>query len=247
MRRWSIWRWDCTAAWAASIALAYWDGRRGQRMQWRVSGQTLEEWRHHGPPVCRVVLERRARTCGAIKEKLHGRPALSMLFGSSGAYDNEQRLLHGTGDLAPLEITINGRPLQPSVFSFRPFQGLWPTRQLFRREYMLSARRHAGLPFTGLEPGGFRHGTLPFAPLRSLRGHPEPPGRPSFPDVARRSGPAGMQLTTKENAYLVVLDGKGLSTNLTTLQFIEDDRFRDFFHKACLFGQDPGLLAIPRF
>ena len=48
-------------------------------------------------------------------------------------------------------------------------------------------------------------------------------------------------------AYLVVLDGKGLSTDLTTLQFIEDDRFRDFFHKACLFGQDPGLLAIPRF
>ena len=233
---------------AQSIALAYWDGRRGQRMQWRVSGQTLEEWRHHGPPVCRVLLERaREDLWREVKEKLHGRPALSMLFGGSAAYDNEQRLLHGTGDLAPLEITINGRPIQPSTFSFRPFQGLWPTRQLFRREYC----------FPPGDTPGFRLPSWSQAALSMGRSDSQRYG--AYAATLNRQGAhhflmlrdgvvlRRMQMTTKENAYLVVLDGQGLSTDLTTLQFIEDDRFREFFHKARLFGQDPGLLAIPRF
>lgn len=232
---------------AQSISLAYWDGQQGLRMQWRVSGQTVEEWQHRGPPRCRLVLERgREDLWREVKEKLHGRPAFSLLTGGSAAYDNEQRLLHGTGDLAPLEITINGRALQHSVFSFRGFGGAWPSRQLFRREYCFPRGDLAGFGLPGwsqaaLSMGrsaGHRYGA--YAASLSRQG--------SHHFFMLRDGVVlrRMQVEAEEPAYVVVLDGEQLTTDLTTLQFVDDDRFREFFRKARLFGEDPGLLTIPR-
>lgn len=238
---------SCLGTRAQSISLAYWNGRRGLRMQWRVSGQTVEDWHHQGAPVCRLVLERaREDLWREVKEKLHGRPALSMFFGGSAAYDNEQRLLHGTGDLAPLAITINGRELQHSVFSFRSFQGFWPSRQLFRREYCF-ARGDA--PGFRLPPWGQAALSLGRCPSHCYGAYAATLSRQGAHHffmlrdgvVLRR-----MQLETREAAYLLVLDGHQLSTDLTTLQFVEDDRFREFFRKARIFGEDPGQLTIPR-
>ena len=49
-----------------------------------------------------------------------------------------------------------------------------------------------------------------------------------------------------EPAYLMILDGHQLTTDLTTLSFVEDDRFREFFRKAKAFAADPGQLTLPR-
>lgn len=232
---------------ARSISLAYWNGQRGLRMQWRVSGQTVEEWKSAGPPVCQVTLERvREDFFRELKEKLHGRPVFSMLSGGSAGFDNEQRLLHGTGDLAPLEVTINGRPLQPSIFSFRNFQGFWPSRHLFRREYCFPVGDAPGFRLPAWSQAALTIGRTPSQCYSAFAAHLSRQGSHHF--LMLRDGVVlrRMQLETTEPAYVLVLDGHELNTDFTTLQFVEDDRFREFFRKARLFGEDPGLLTIPR-
>ncbi|MBN9419210.1 hypothetical protein ABS71_04840 [bacterium SCN 62-11] len=232
---------------AQCITLAYWDGERGLHIRWRESGQTVEEWKSSGPPVCRVLLERaREDLFRELREKLHGRPVWSLLWGGSAAYDNEQRLLHGTGDMAPLTVTINRKPLRPSVFSFRPFESLWPSRHLFQREYCFPA---------GDSPG-FRLAPWTQAAVSLGRGSLERFG--AYAAALKRQGShhffflrdgvvlRRMQLETREPAYVLVLDGDGLKTDFTTLQFVEDDQYREFFRKARVFGLNPGPLTIPR-
>lgn len=232
---------------AESISLAYWNGQSGLRMQWRSSGQTVEDWKYQGPPVCRVVLERaRDEIRRELREKFHGRPVFSMLFGNSAGYDNEQRLLHGTGDLAPLEITINGRPLQPSVFSFRRFQGFWPSRHLFPLEYCFPVADTPGFRLPGWNQAAVSVGRTPSQRYCAYAATLSGQGSHHF--FMLRDGVVlrRMQLETAESAYVVVLDGHELNTDFTTLQFVEDERFRDFFLKARIFGQDPGSQTIPR-
>ncbi len=232
---------------AQSITLAYWDGQRGLRMQWRVSGQTVEEWKFQGPPVCRVVLERaREEFFRELKEKLHGRPVFSMLFGGSAGYDNEQRLLHGTGDLAPLEITINGRPLQPSVFSFRRFQGFWPKKELFVTEHCFAVDQAPGFRLPPWNQASLSVGRCPPHRYGAYAAQLSRQGAHHFFMLRDGVMLRSIQLDAMETAYMVVLDGCQLTTDLTTLQFIEDDLFREFFHKARFFGQDPGTHTIPR-
>ncbi|MBX3170071.1 MAG: hypothetical protein KF760_21885 [Candidatus Eremiobacteraeota bacterium] len=232
---------------AQSISLAYWNGQRGLRMQWRVSGQTVEEWKFDGPPVCRVVLERaREDLFRELKEKLHGRPVFSMLFGGSAGYDNEQRLLHGTGDLAPLEITINGRPLQPAVFSFRRFQGFWPKREVFVSEHCFPAEEAPGFRLPPWNQASLSLGRSTSHRYGAYAAQLSRQGAHHF--FMLRDGVVlrRMQLDATDTAYVVVVDGCELTTDLTTLQFVEDERFREFFRKSRLFGQDPGPLTIPR-
>lgn len=232
---------------AQCITLAYWNGERGLNLRWRESGQVVQEWKSSGPPVCRIVLERaREDLFRELREKLNSRPAFSLLSGGSAAYDNEQRLLHGTGDLAPLTVTINRRPLRPTAFSFKGFQNLWPTRHLFQREYCFPV---------GNAPG-FRLAPWTQAAVSIGRASMERFG--AYAAALKRQGShhyfllrdgvvlRRMQLETKEPAYLLVLDGHELSTDFTTLQFVEDERYREFIRQAQVFGLDPGPLTIPR-
>ncbi len=232
---------------ARSIALAYWDGQRGLRIHWRVDGQTVEDWKSQGPPVCRVVLERaREDLFRELREKLHGRPALSMLFGGSTAYDNEQRLLHGTGDLAPLEVTINRKPLQPSRFSFRRFQGLWPRKELFVSEHCFPVQDAPGFRLPNWSQANLSIGRRESHRYGAYAAHLSRQGAHHFFLVRDGVILRRMEMDAADSAYMVVLDGHQLNTDFTTLQFVEDERFREFFRKARIFGQDPGLLTIPR-
>ena len=237
----------CLGTRAESIGLEYWDGQNGLRILWQTSGQLVERWQHSGPPLCRLALQReRQERWRELKEKLHGRAALAMLFRHSSAYDNEQRLLHGTGDLAPLDVYINGRKQANSAASFRKFQGIFPSKLLFRREYC----------FPPGEGPGFRLGPGEQAALSFGRNEHNHYG--AFAASLQRQGThhflllrdgvvlRQMQMDATKPAYLLVLDGYQLSTDLTTLQFIEDDGFRHFFHKAQQFGQNPGLLTVPK-
>lgn len=237
----------CLGTRAESIALEYWDGHSGLRILWQTTGQSVQPWRHAGPPLCRLELHRaRQDRWRELKEKLHGRAALSMLLSLSSAYDNEQRLLHGTCDLAPLDVFINGRRLLTSAQSFRKFQGFFPSKLIFRREYC----------FPPGDGPGFRLGPGEQAALSLGRSEGNHYG--AYAASLQRQGThhlvlmrdgvvlRQMQMDAPDPAYLLVLDGYQLSTDLTTLQFIEDERFREFFRKAQQFGQDPGPLTLPK-
>lgn len=232
---------------AQAIRLQYWDGQRGVKIEWRVGGQSVKDWVYSGPPICRVELERvREDLWREVSEKLRARPILSMLTGASSGYDNEQLLLHGTGDLAPLSVSINGRSLHPSSTSFARFRGFIPSRKLFKLEYCFAAGDGPGFRLPLWDQAALSLGRNPSgqygAYLAMLNVH----GTNHVLIVRDGVLLRRMQFDGGEPAYLMILDGHQLTTDLTTLSFVEDDRFREFFRKAKAFAADPGQLTLPR-
>ncbi|MFN8609779.1 MAG: hypothetical protein U0931_19725 [Vulcanimicrobiota bacterium] len=238
----------CLGIRAQAIRLFYRDGQRGVKLEWRVDGQSIQEWAAAGPPLCRIEIDRaKADLWKELRQKLHGRPALSMLTGASAGYDNEQLLVHGTGDLAPLEVSINGRPLQVSSKSFAPFRGLFSGRQLFRREYCFAADDAPGFQLPAWEQAATSLGRTPEGRYRAYLAVLNRHGLNHMMIVRDGVVLRRMQYQSEEDlSFLLVLDGYQLTTDLTTLQFVEDDRFREFFHKGQAFARDPGLLTLPR-
>lgn len=237
----------CLGIRAQAIRLFYRDGQRGLKIEWRLGGQTITDWSESGPALCRIELERaRADLWQEVRQKLQSRPVLGMLTGSSSGYDNEQHLVHGTGDLAPLKVTINGRLLKPASVSLQGFRGLFSGRQIFKREYCFEAGDAPGFQLCpweqapeslGRRPGGRYSAFLAVSKNQRLNHL-----------MLLRDGVMlrRMQYQTEgEPAFLLILDGHQLTTDLTTLQFIEDDDFRRFFHSAQAFAREPSVLTLP--
>ncbi|MBS2040098.1 hypothetical protein JST97_34240 [bacterium] len=238
----------CLGVRARAIRLFYRDGQRGVKIEWRTEGQTVQDWKASGPPLCRIELERASSDLWQeLRQKLHGRPALSMLTGSSAGYDNEQHLVHGTGDLAPLRVTINGRLLKPASVSLKSFAGLLSGRRIFRREYCFAAGDAPGFQLAPWEQAPTSLGRTPEGRYLAFVAHLNRPKLNHLMLVRDGIVLRRMQYQSDQEAsYLLILDAQQLTTDLTTLQLVENDDFRQFFHKAQAFAQDPGLLNLPR-
>jgi hypothetical protein len=232
---------------AQAIRLHYWDGQRGVKIEWRVDGQSVKDWASCGPPLCRVELERvRQELWREVREKLNSRPIFSMLAGASAGYDNEQLLLHGTGDLAPLAVSINGKPLPPSSTSFSRFRRFLPSRKLFKLEYCFGAGDGPGFRLPDREQATLSMGRTPSCHYGAYLAMQNGQGPQHLLIVRDGVLLRRMQFDSSQPCFVMILDGYQLTTDLTTLSFIEDDYFRDFFRKAQVFAADPGQLTLPR-
>lgn len=237
----------CLGIRAQAIRLFYRDGQRGIKIEWRVGGQTVGDWTESGPALCKIELDRaRGDLWQEVRQKLQSRPVLGMLLGSSSGYDNEQHLVHGTGDLAPLRVTINGRLLKPSSVSLEGFRPLFSGRHIFKREYCVAAGDAPGFQLTPWQQAAQSLGRSPEGRYRAFVAWSKNQRLNHM--MLLRDGVVlrRMQYQAEgEPAVLLILDGHQLTTDLTTLQFIEDDHFRAFFHRAQSFARDPGLLTLP--
>lgn len=230
---------------ASEIAVNYWDGEQGVQLVWTVSGQEFSRWDYQGPPLCFIELTRvREDVWKEVWEKLSSRHVQDMLWGGEHGWDREQRIVREGGDVAPLEVTINGRLLMPGSVNLKVYTSgfFLPTKNFYVRERCLPKVGGTGFRLTDQPQAKISEGRCEAAVYGGFVAHP----RVKFGAnriLVVRDGAVVRRCTFKEEGreFVAIVDGPQLTMDLTSMQFVEDEHWQELFRNVCeMAGQMAG-------